>query len=113
MHVPMPMTMSVPLLTVLRALAHCSKSYLIVISAGIAFNMPNGFLLTASLMSASTAAYLSHMLFSPHFWVGIVMWVVRFAGNMYHNEILLNIWHRAITKGKAKEPDNDIDDKQA
>jgi 3-oxo-5-alpha-steroid 4-dehydrogenase 1 len=84
-----------------------SKSHLIVISAGIAFNIPNGFLLAAFLTSASTATYLSHALYSPRFWVGIVMWAAGFAGNLYHDEILLNIRRKAIAKGKAKELEDD------
>jgi len=43
---------------------------------------------------------------SAIYWVSIVTWVVRFAGNVYHDEILLNIWHKAIAKGKAKELDD-------
>lgn len=84
-----------------------SKSHLIVVSAGIAFNAPNGFLLAASLTSAPTAAYLSHALYSPRFWAGIVIWVAGFAGNVYHDEILLHIRRKAIAKGKAKELDDD------
>jgi len=38
--------------------------------------------------------------------VSIIIWAVGFAGNMYHDEILLNIWHKAITEGKAKELDD-------
>jgi len=43
-------------------------------------------------------------------WVSIIIWAVGFAGNVYHDEILLNIWHKAIAEGKAKELD---DNKQA
>jgi 3-oxo-5-alpha-steroid 4-dehydrogenase 1 len=81
-----------------------SKSHLVVVSCAIAFNAPNGFLLAAFLTSASTASYLTHALSSsPRFWAGIALWAAGFAGNVYHDEILLNIRRKAIAKGKAKE----------
>jgi 3-oxo-5-alpha-steroid 4-dehydrogenase 1 len=82
-----------------------SKSHVVVVSSAIAFNVPNGFLLAAFLTSASTAAYLSRAQSSPRFWAGIALWVAGFVGNVYHDEILLNIRRKAIAKGKAKELD--------
>jgi len=48
---------------------------------------------------------LTHALSSSplRFWVGIVLWAAGFAGNVYHDEILLNIRRKAIAKGKGKE----------
>jgi 3-oxo-5-alpha-steroid 4-dehydrogenase 1 len=85
-----------------------SKSHLIVVVSGIAFNVPNGFLLGAYLTSTSTATYLTQQygLSSPRFWAGIAVWAVGFVGNVYHDEILLNIRRKAIAKGKAKELEN-------
>ena len=84
-----------------------SKSHLVVVASGIAFNVPNGFLLAAYLTSASTATYLTENgLSSPRFWTGIAIWAVGFVGNVYHDEILLNIRRKAIAKGKAKELEN-------
>ena len=84
-----------------------SKSHLVVVVYGIAFNVPNGFLLAAYLTSASTATYLTQNgLFSPRFWAGIAFWAAGFVGNVYHDEILLNIRRKAIAKGKAKELEN-------
>jgi len=84
-----------------------SKSHLVVVASAIAFNVPNGFLLAAYLTSASTAAYLTQNgLYSPRFWAGIAIWAAGFAGNVYHDEILLNIRRKAIAKGKAKELEN-------
>jgi 3-oxo-5-alpha-steroid 4-dehydrogenase 1 len=87
-----------------------SKSHLVVVLSAIAFNAPNGFLLAAYLTSASTAAHLSSVTLSPlssssslRFWAGLVLWAAGFAGNVYHDEILLNIRRKAIAKGKAKE----------
>ncbi len=88
-----------------------SKSHLVVVASGITFNAPNGFLFAAYLTSASTATYLSqngNALSSPpaRFWAGIAIWAVGFVGNVYHDEILLNIRRKAIAKGKAKELEN-------
>ena len=84
-----------------------SKSHLVVVSIGIMFNVPNGFLLAACITSASTTAYLTQNgLSSPRFWAGIALWAVGFVGNVYHDEILLNIRRKAIAKGKAKELEN-------
>ncbi|KAF8500247.1 3-oxo-5-alpha-steroid 4-dehydrogenase-domain-containing protein [Russula emetica] len=84
-----------------------SKSHLVVVASAIAFNLPNGFLLAAYLSSASTATYLTQNgLSSPRFWTGIAIWAVGFVGNVYHDELLLNIRRKAIAKGKAKELEN-------
>lgn len=80
-----------------------SKSHLVVVMSAIVFNAPNGFLLAAFLSSASTAAYLSDAPRSPRFWAGLALWAAGFVGNVYHDEILLNIRRKAIAKGKAKE----------
>ncbi|KAH9962232.1 3-oxo-5-alpha-steroid 4-dehydrogenase-domain-containing protein [Russula dissimulans] len=80
-----------------------SPSHLLVISASIAFNTLNGFLLAAFLTSASTAAHLSRAHTSPRFWTGLALWLAGFVGNAYHDEILFNIRRKALAKGKAKE----------
>lgn len=92
------------LVSPLRAPAR-SKSHLVVVSAAIAFNAPNGFLLAAFLTSASTAAHLARApaSSSPRFWAGLALWAAGFAGNVYHDEILLGLRRKAIAKGKAKE----------
>jgi len=87
-----------------------SNSHLAVVGAAIAFNAPNGFLLAAFLTSASTASYLQGALSSARFWAGIALWAAGFAGNVYHDEILLNIRRKAIAKGKARELLDDADD---
>lgn len=84
-----------------------SSSHLSVVCAAIAFNVPNGFLLASFLTSASTASYLTGAFTSPRFWIGIALWAVGFVGNVYHDEILLNIRRKAIAKGKAKELNGD------
>ena len=89
-----------------------SNSHLVVVSAAIAFNAPNGFLLAAFLTSASTASYLQGALSSARFWAGIALWAAGFAGNVYHDEILLNIRRKAIAKGKARELLDEHDDQK-
>ncbi|KAI9444166.1 hypothetical protein H4582DRAFT_1067274 [Lactarius indigo] len=89
-----------------------SSSHLAVVSVAVAFNAPNGFLLAAFLTSASTASYLTAALSSTRFWAGIALWTAGFAGNVYHDEILLNIRRKAIAKGKAKELLEDDDRKK-
>lgn len=80
-----------------------SKSHVAVTAAASCFNIFNGFLLGAYLSSSSTAAYLSNAYSSPRFWFGIILWAVGLAGNIAHDEILLNIRRKAKAKGKAKE----------
>ncbi|KAI0287179.1 hypothetical protein BC826DRAFT_1093440 [Russula brevipes] len=58
-----------------------SRSHLVVVTSGIVFNAPNGFLLAAFLSSASTAAYLSDAPHSPRFWAGLALWAAGFVGN--------------------------------
>ncbi|KAI0305291.1 3-oxo-5-alpha-steroid 4-dehydrogenase-domain-containing protein [Multifurca ochricompacta] len=79
-----------------------SKSHVIVVCSAIAFNAPNGFLLAAFLTSTPASSFLAHAFSSPRFWVGIALWAVGFAGNVFHDEILLNVRRKAIAKGKAK-----------
>jgi 3-oxo-5-alpha-steroid 4-dehydrogenase 1 len=85
-----------------------AKSHLVVVLSGMAFNALNGFLLASFLTSASTASFLNHSSCCslPRFWLGITLWALGFAGNLYHDEILLNIRRKAIAKGKAKELDS-------
>ncbi|KAA1471940.1 hypothetical protein DENSPDRAFT_929942 [Dentipellis sp. KUC8613] len=87
-----------PLRTPSRSPSHPS-----VVFSALFFNIPNGFLLAAYISSATTAAYLRTAYASPRFWLGITLWAVGFIGNVVHDEILLNIRRKAISKGKAKE----------
>jgi 3-oxo-5-alpha-steroid 4-dehydrogenase 1 len=99
------------LISPLRA-PYRARSHLLVVLSAIAFNTLNGFLLASFLTSASTASFLNHAPHSssccslPRFWIGITLWALGFAGNLYHDEILLNIRRKAIAKGKAKELDS-------
>ncbi|TFY76518.1 hypothetical protein EWM64_g7494 [Hericium alpestre] len=78
-----------------------SPSHPAVVFFALLFNIPNGFLLASYLSSTSTAAFLTNAYASPRFWVGFLLWGVGFAGNIMHDDILLDIRRRA-RKGKAK-----------
>ncbi|THH13256.1 hypothetical protein EW146_g6934 [Bondarzewia mesenterica] len=51
---------------------------------------------------STTADFLANAYNSPLFWAGLALWAIGFAGNIMHDEILLNIRRRATVKGKAK-----------
>ncbi|KAF8208214.1 hypothetical protein K438DRAFT_1904536 [Mycena galopus ATCC 62051] len=82
-----------------------SKSHIIVPLAACVFNVCNGSLLGAFLSSPSAPQSSAYAL--PSFWIGLALWAVGFAGNIAHDEILLNIRRRANSKGKAKENDEE------
>ncbi|KAF8074060.1 3-oxo-5-alpha-steroid 4-dehydrogenase-domain-containing protein [Lyophyllum atratum] len=79
-----------------------SKSHLIVPLVAVAFNTINGSLMGSYLSSPTAESFLgtslTPLLSRPTFVVGIVLWAVGFAGNIYHDEILLDIRRKAQTK---------------
>ncbi|KAJ7130258.1 3-oxo-5-alpha-steroid 4-dehydrogenase-domain-containing protein [Mycena epipterygia] len=77
-----------------------SKSHIIVPLFAVAFNTFNGSLMGAYL--ASPAAPMPAAYALPTFWVGFVLWGLGFAGNIVHDEILLNIRRNATSKGKGR-----------
>ncbi|KAL1941479.1 hypothetical protein VTO73DRAFT_7296 [Trametes versicolor] len=78
-----------------------SKSHISVPLSAVLFNTVNGSLLGAYLSSPAAHAYLSGAFSSPRFWAGIAAWAVGLAGNIIHDEILLNL-RRTAKKNKAK-----------
>lgn len=78
-----------------------SKSHIIVPLFALVFNTFNGTLLGSFLSSPSAPQPSAYAL--PTFWIGLVLWAVGFAGNIIHDEILLNIRRHAKSKGKAKD----------
>ncbi|KAJ7178033.1 hypothetical protein C8R46DRAFT_942967 [Mycena filopes] len=78
-----------------------SKAHIIVPLVAVAFNTLNGSLLGSFLSSPSAPQPSAFARTS--FWVGMTLWAVGFAGNVIHDEILLNIRRHAKTKGKGKE----------
>ncbi|GLB38735.1 putative 3-oxo-5-alpha-steroid 4-dehydrogenase [Lyophyllum shimeji] len=86
-----------------------SKSHLIVPLSAVFFNTVNGALMGSYLSSPFARAFLGPSLPSPtarpSFYLGLLIWAAGFAGNIYHDEILLNIRRKAIKgKGKATSP---------
>jgi 3-oxo-5-alpha-steroid 4-dehydrogenase 1 len=79
-----------------------SKTHIIVPLSGIGFNVINGSLMGSYLSSPFARIWLQG---PPRisFYVGLGIWAIGLIGNIYHDEILLNIRRKAKTKGKAKE----------
>ncbi|KAF7366700.1 S5A-REDUCTASE domain-containing protein [Mycena sanguinolenta] len=81
-----------------------SKSHIIIPFCATVFNLFNGSLLGAFLSSPAAPQPSAYTL--PSFWIGLAMWAAGFAGNIAHDEILLNIRRRANSKGKAKDSES-------
>ncbi|KAF8074043.1 3-oxo-5-alpha-steroid 4-dehydrogenase-domain-containing protein [Lyophyllum atratum] len=76
-----------------------SKSHITVPLFAVAFNLVNGALMGAGISAPTAQAFLGPSLLSrPTFVLGVVLWAVGFAGNIYHDEILLDIRRKAQTK---------------
>ncbi|TRM60565.1 3-oxo-5-alpha-steroid 4-dehydrogenase-domain-containing protein [Schizophyllum amplum] len=79
-----------------------SKSHLIVALAGVGFNIFNGSLMGSYLSSPAARANLTGAYTRPLFYLGIALWAVGFAGNIAHDEILLNIRRKAQDKKRTE-----------
>lgn len=77
-----------------------SKSHIIVPLAAIAFNVVNGSLMGSYISSPAVSNSLAKP--SLTFYIGIVLCAAGAAGNIFHDEILLNIRRKAISKGKSR-----------
>lgn len=84
-----------------------SKSHLSVPLSAISFNVVNGSLMGAYLSSPVAAQFLEGAFSRPLFWVGVGLWAIGLAGNILHDEILLNIRRSAKAKGKGRAHDDD------
>lgn len=61
----------------------------------------------AYLSSPAAASFLSRAPAQPRFWLGLFMWIFGFAGNIIHDEMLLNLRRGKNvqdTKGKGEKP---------
>ncbi|KAJ7764525.1 hypothetical protein DFH07DRAFT_811507 [Mycena maculata] len=76
-----------------------SKSHIIVPLFAVAFNTFNGSLMGSFISSPDAPTPSAYSL--PTFWIGLAMWGLGLAGNIIHDEILLNIRRNAKSKGKA------------
>ena len=90
-----------------------SKSHIIVALSAVFFNTFNGSLVGAYLSSPDAQTFLAGAFNRPLFWVGVGLWAAGFAGNIYHDEILLNIRRNAKAKAKAKADDNNGKEKNS
>lgn len=59
------------------------------------------------LSSPFAAKFLAGAFSRPLFWVGVGVWALGYAGNIFHDEILLNIRRTAKSKGKSRAQDPD------
>jgi len=81
-----------------------SKSHISVPLSAVLFNVINGFLMGSYLSSPVARIYLTsaNTYQNPLFYVGIGLWGLGLAGNILHDEILLDIRRKAKSKGKGK-----------
>jgi 3-oxo-5-alpha-steroid 4-dehydrogenase 1 len=82
-----------------------SKSHLAVPLAAIAWNLTNGWLIGSYLSSPVAFAYLSSAFSQPRFWLGMTLWAAGLAGNIIHDEILLNLRRNKSDKPKGSAND--------
>ena len=79
-----------------------NKSHIVVPVTAVAFNTVNGFLMATYLSSPAALSFLRGAFASTCFWAGLSLAVVGFAGNIAHDEILLNI-RRNTKKDQSKQ----------
>jgi 3-oxo-5-alpha-steroid 4-dehydrogenase 1 len=84
-----------------------SKSNLIVPLSAALWNLTNGYIIGAYLSSPAAALFLTRAPSQPHFWTGLALWAFGFAGNIIHDEVLLNLRrgkNAQESKGKGDKP---------
>lgn len=86
-----------------------SKAHISIPLAAIFFNLVNGSLLGAYLTSpgahallGSSSASSSSAFSRTSFWLGLGLWATGFAGNILHDEVLMNIRRDALKKADNK-----------
>ena len=81
-----------------------SKTHVIVPMAGVFFNVINGSLMGSFLSSPYARIYHQSQARPRYsFYIGMGLWALGLIGNIWHDEILLNIRRKARSKGKGKE----------
>lgn len=85
-----------------------SKSHIIVLLSAVTFNAINGPLLGAFCSALATPSGQKGLLGVPSvpqsnatFWLGVVMWLIGFGGNIWHDEVLLKIRREPKSEGRA------------
>lgn len=86
-----------------------SKSHIIVPLFAVAFNIINGSMMGAYLTSPFARIFLTsqYTFRRPTFYIGLALWAVGFAGNVLHDEILLDIRRKAKNKDKGEVKQNE------
>lgn len=84
-----------------------SKSHIAVPLFAVSYHLVNGSLMGAYLSSPAAEKFLEGAFSRPMFWLGVGLWAAGCAGNIVHDEILLNIRRKAKAKGKAKAEDDE------
>jgi 3-oxo-5-alpha-steroid 4-dehydrogenase 1 len=69
----------------------------------VAFNLLNGFLIGNWLSSPAAAVFLKDAVTSPRFWFGVFGWAFGLAGNIIHDEILMDL-RRAKDQSDEDKP---------
>lgn len=80
-----------------------SKSHIAVPLLAVLFNIANGALMGTYLSTPTASAFLEGAFLRPSFWVGITLWACGLAGNILHDEVLLEIRRKSKAKGKRNE----------
>lgn len=80
-----------------------SKSHIVVPLLAVIFNIVNGALMGTYLLSPTASAFLAGAFSRPSFWAGIMLCACGFAGNILHDEVLLDIRRKSQAKGKRNE----------
>ncbi|KAF9465295.1 3-oxo-5-alpha-steroid 4-dehydrogenase-domain-containing protein [Collybia nuda] len=85
-----------------------SKSHIIVFLSAVCFNVLNGAMMGAYLTSPFARIFLTspYTFRRPTFYIGLALWAVGFAGNILHDEILLDIRRKAKNKDKGEVSQN-------
>lgn len=68
-----------------------SKSHIIVPLCAISFNLVNGYVMGAFLSALVNTSPSMFPAVGWRFWTGVGIWVVGFASNIWHDEILLDL----------------------
>ncbi|TFK27565.1 3-oxo-5-alpha-steroid 4-dehydrogenase 1 [Coprinopsis marcescibilis] len=86
-----------------------SKQHVVITLVAVMFNISNGYLMGTYFSSPLARIYLgdTYVYSRPSFWIGITLFFAGFAGNVIHDEILLDIRRKAIQRkqrgGEEKE----------
>lgn len=90
-----------------------SKSHIIVPLCAVTFNVVNGSLMGCWLSSPEAGVWTNGALGRAGFWVGVGLWVLGFAGNVWHDEVLLDIRRKAQAKKALEESESESSESES